>query len=154
MCVKFKTIYVIIFYDREEVLREQFGIRLQSSSSPASTSGAGPSTSNNTTRQQQQQLALSSIVGASSSFAASALLGLDEDGDPPQEVSPEFLAALPEDVQREVTTNLIVFLLIFLLMKACILSRKGKDIIYSLLSMLQVRFRYILLMETSSIALC
>ncbi|XP_066927721.1 E3 ubiquitin-protein ligase HUWE1-like isoform X2 [Clytia hemisphaerica] len=65
---------------REEVLREQFGIRLQSTraTTGSSSSGAGPSLS----LLQQGAAAVTS--------------------DPPQEVSPEFLAALPEEFQREV----------------------------------------------------
>jgi len=57
------------------VLREQFGIRLQPGGVGATSSGNEP--------------------GAGPSTAV-------DDGDPPQEVSPEFLAALPEEVQREV----------------------------------------------------
>ena len=81
----------LFFTHREEVLREQFGIRLQSSAT---------TTSSTTPRQPT----LRSIVGASSA----ALLGLDENREPPQEVSPEFLAALPEDVQREVCCFILV----------------------------------------------
>lgn len=86
----FLLLYLHNIY-REEVLREQFGIRLQSN-----TAQRGASSSSTSQRQQQQTL--SSIVGASTA----ALLALDENSEPPQEVSPEFLAALPEDVQREV----------------------------------------------------
>ena len=84
--------YFIITTHREEVLREQFGIRLQSNTTP------GASTSSAISATAQRQQTLSSIVGASTA----ALLALDENSEPPQEVSPEFLAALPEDVQREV----------------------------------------------------
>lgn len=70
-----------LFCHREEVLREQFGIRLQSTraTTGSSSSGAGPSLS----LLQQGAAAVTS--------------------DPPQEVSPEFLAALPEEFQREVS---------------------------------------------------
>lgn len=57
------------FLNREEVLREQFGIRLRTTNN-----GAAPQVSNTDT----------------------------SDPTEPQEVSPEFLAALPPDVQQEV----------------------------------------------------
>ena len=78
--------YDFLLFFREEVLRDQFGIRLQSQGLP---SIAMPTAGSNTA-------------------------GPNE---PPQEVSPEFLAALPPEMQQEVSSMIWVFvdLLIFVL---------------------------------------